>query len=73
MEHITELYNDLVERARRVPIADKEAWDDLVQEVVEEYRTEGVISDDEPTEDFEDVLSEKFDEYYQRLLDEGAV
>jgi len=73
MENINELYNDIVERARAHAVTNKEAWDDLVQEVVEEYRTNGLIDDDDPTEDIEDTLQARFSEYHEKVMEEGNI
>jgi hypothetical protein len=68
MENINELYSDIVERAKATGIANQEAWDDLVEEVVEEYRTNGLLDDDDPTEGMEDVLRGRFGEYHEAVM-----
>jgi hypothetical protein len=73
MENINELYNDICVRAREAGITTQEPWDDLVEEVIEEYRTNGLIDDDDPTEGMEDVLRGRFEEFHNQLLDEGRI
>ena len=73
MENINELYNDICERARESGVTTQEPWDDLVEEVVEEYRTNGLIDDDDPTEGMDAVLKGRFEEFHNQLLDEGKI
>jgi hypothetical protein len=73
MENLNELYNDICERARANGTVTQEAWDDLVREVVEEYRTNGLVDDDDPTEGMEDALNARFTEFHDKIMDEGVL
>jgi len=70
MENVNELYSEISQRAKANGIAVQDAWDDLVEEVVEEFRTNGLIDDDDDTEGMEDVLRERFAEF-QEAVREG--
>lgn len=71
MEYLNELYSKIAARARDNGVADQEAWDGIVDEMVEEYRTDGLIDDDEDTEALEEALRRKFDEYHEAVREEG--
>jgi hypothetical protein len=73
MENLNELYNDICERARASATVTQEVWDDLVREVVEEYRTNGLIDDDDPTEGMEDALYARFPEFHDLVEEEGKL
>ena len=70
MENVNELYNEIVNRARDTGVADQEAWDELVEEVVEEYRTQGMTEEDDDTEGDEDALKAMFPKFHAELRGE---
>ena len=70
MENENELYNELVNRARDMGVTDQQAWDELVEEVVEEFRTQGLTEEDDDTEGDEDDLKAKFPDFYASLREE---
>lgn len=71
MEDINELYAEIVKLARANGAVDQEAWDGLVDEVVEQFRTDGQIHDDEDTDALEEDLRARFPEYDELVREEG--
>jgi hypothetical protein len=71
MENVNELYNEVVDRAKADGAVTQEAWDGIVEEVVEEFRSQGMLDDDDPTEGLEDVLRARFPEYDQGVRQGG--
>jgi hypothetical protein len=71
MENINELYSEITKRARANGVASQEEWDGIVDEVVEQFRTDGRIHDDEPTEGMEEDLRARFEEYDADIRQEG--
>jgi hypothetical protein len=70
MENANELYNEIVNRARDTGVADQESWDEVVEEVVEEYRTQGLTEEDDDTEGDEDELKAMFPKFHAELRGE---
>ena len=50
MEDINQLYREITKRAKANGVVDQEGWDGIVDEVVEQFRTDGEINDDEETQ-----------------------
>lgn len=71
MENINELYNEVADRARADGATTQEAWDGIVEEVVEEYRSQGMLDDDDPTEGMEETLRSRFPEYEEKVRQGG--
>ncbi len=71
MEEVNSLYSETVRRARENGAVDQEAWDSIVDEVVEEYRTQGKIHDDEETDGMAEELRHRFEEYEEMIRQEG--
>jgi len=71
MEDINELFAVIVKRSKDNGVADREGWDGIVDEVIEQYRTEGRIHDDEETEGMEADLRARFEEYEAFIEQEG--
>lgn len=71
MEETNALYSETVRRARENGVADQEAWDSIVDEVVEEYRTQGKIHDDEDTDGLIEELRHRFEEYEGMIREDG--
>lgn len=60
-----EIFNEVKERAREEGAYSKEAWDDLVEEVIEEHRSVGEMHDDEDLMRLKDEVQERFGEFSQ--------
>jgi hypothetical protein len=71
MEDINRLYKEITERAKMNGVVDQEGWDGIVDEVVEQFRTDGEIHDDEETRGIEDDLRARFPEYEEVIREEG--
>lgn len=71
MEEINELFSEAKKRAKANGVADQEAWDGIIDEVVEEFRTNGNIDDDGDTEGMEEELRARFGEYEESVKEEG--
>jgi hypothetical protein len=72
MEDINQLYREITNRAKANGVVDQEAWDGIVDEVIEQYRTtEGEIDTDEDTEAMESDLRARFAEYDEVIRTEG--
>jgi hypothetical protein len=71
MEDINRLYNQIVARAKANGVVSQEAWDGIVDEVVEEFRTMGNTHDDEETEGMEEDLRSRFPEYEELINERG--
>ena len=54
--------NEIVSRMTDEGTADREAYYDLVEEVLEEKREVGVLTDDDDIEEMEDVLKRRWPE-----------
>jgi SMC interacting uncharacterized protein involved in chromosome segregation len=67
MENVTELYNEVANRAKDLGVADQQAWDEMVEEVVEEYRSQGLTEEDDDTEGGEEELKAMFSRYYSEI------
>ena len=72
MENASELYNEIANRARDIGVADQGAWDELVDEVVEEFRTQGLTEEEADTEGDEDQLKALFSKYYAEVRGEES-
>ncbi len=70
MENTNELYNEIANRARDTGVTDQEAWDEIVEDVVEEFRTEGLTEEDDDTEGDEDALKMMFPKFFAELTGE---
>lgn len=71
MEDMSELYAEITVRAKENGAVDQESWDSLVDEVVEEFRTNGRIHDDEDTDTMIEDLHHRFGEYEELIRQEG--
>lgn len=61
------LFEEVAARCREHGVASAEAYNGLVEEVIEEHRRVGEINDDEGTEDLEEQLRGRWPEYQARL------
>ncbi len=71
MDNVNELYSVASARAKDNGVADQEAWDGIVDEVVEQYRTSGRIDDDEDIDALIEELRARFPEYGESVREEG--
>ncbi len=71
MDNTNELYSVAMARAKDNGVADQEAWDGIVDEVVEQYRTSGRIDDDEDIDALIEELRARFPEYEESVREEG--
>jgi hypothetical protein len=71
MEYINELYAEITKRATANGVTDQEGWDGIVDEVIEQFRTDGQIHDDNETEGMEEDLHHRFAEYEEVMRAEG--
>jgi hypothetical protein len=71
MEDINQLYREITKRAKANGVVDQEGWDGIVDEVVEQFRTDGEIHDDEETGGMEEDLRARFPEYEEVIRGEG--
>ncbi|MDP2631493.1 MAG: hypothetical protein Q8P30_01850 [Candidatus Uhrbacteria bacterium] len=62
-----ELFEEVVELAIANGVADREAFDQLVETVLEEHREVGELSADQPIEDMEDAIKARWDEFAAEL------
>ncbi len=69
--NIETLFEEVVSRGREQGVTTQVAYDDLVEEVIEEHRSIGEIHDDEPTEDMEEQLRGMWSRYSE-MLDLGS-
>jgi len=65
------IFAEVVSRGREQGVTTQVAFDDLVEEVIEEHRSLGEIHDDEPTEDMEEQLRDMWSRYVE-MLDLGS-
>lgn len=56
------VFNEIVARMTEEGTADREAYYDLVEEVLEEKRESGILTDDDDIEEMEDVLKKRWAE-----------
>lgn len=54
--------NEIITRMEEEGAYDREAFYDLVEEVLEEKRTSGALTDDDDIEEMEDVLKKRWPE-----------
>ena len=71
MEDINQLYREITKRAKANGVVDQEGWDGIVDEVVEQFRTDGEINDDEETQGMQEDLRARFAEYDEVIRGEG--
>jgi hypothetical protein len=71
MEDINQLYREITKRAKANGVVDQEGWDGIVDEVVEQFRTDGEINDDEETQGMQEDLRARFSEYDEVIRGEG--
>lgn len=62
-----DVFKEVVTRGRDQMVKDKEAYDTLVEEVVEDNIDLGGLNVDQNTEGLEDHLKSRFDEYIERI------
>lgn len=60
---IEELFAEICDLARDQGIADAEAWDGLVDEVMDSHRDLGELDDEQDTEGMKEILKMKWDQY----------
>ncbi len=65
-----DLFNEIVEKGQLDLVSTKEAYDMLVEEVVQDNIDLGGLDIDQDTEGYETRLKERFAEYETRLLAE---
>lgn len=65
------LFEEIVARGQAQGVTDQAAYNDLVEEVIEEHRSVGEISTDDPTEDMEAQLRGRWVDY-QSMLEEDT-
>lgn len=63
-----DLFEEIAERGRNDLIHDKEGYDMLVEEVIEEHQDLDEIDIDSDNEAIETKLKDRYQEYTQRLL-----
>ena len=69
--NLEDLFQEIVETGRAQGVATEEAYNELVEQVIEDKRSEGEMHDDNPTEGFEAQFREKWPAYKEALgLDE---
>lgn len=61
------LFEEVVERGREQGVASQGAYDELVDEVIEDHRGVGEMHDDSPTEDLEAQLRGRWADYKEAL------
>ncbi|MBI4437721.1 hypothetical protein HY631_02105 [Candidatus Uhrbacteria bacterium] len=61
------LFEEIVARGREQGVSDQAAYDDMVEEVIEAHRGVGEIHTDDETEDWEEQLRGRFEEYVSLL------
>lgn len=61
------IFGEIVERGREQGVSDQEAYNTLVNEVVEDHRRVGEIHDDSPTEDLVEQLRGRWMDYKEAL------
>ena len=71
MEDINQLYREITMRAKANGVVDQEGWDGIVDEVVEQFRTDGEISDDDETPGMQEDLRARFGEYEEVIREDG--
>lgn len=54
------IFNEIVTRLEEEGAFDREAYYDMVEEVIEEKREQGMLTDDDNTEEMEDVLKQRW-------------
>ncbi|MBI5370129.1 hypothetical protein HZA85_03005 [Candidatus Uhrbacteria bacterium] len=64
---IDAFFEETVARGREQGVVDQPSYDDLVEQVIEQHRSLGEIHDDEPTEDMEEQLRGRWEEYLERV------
>ena len=64
---INGVYNEVISRMEEEGAFDREAYYDLVKEVLEEKREAGVLTDDDDIEEMEDVLKKRWPEVEETL------
>jgi hypothetical protein len=61
------IFEEVVERGREQGVTTQEAYNDLVEEVIEGHREWAEIHDDSPTEDLEEQLRGRWPDYVEAL------
>lgn len=56
------VFNEIITRMEEEGAFDRDAYVDLVEEILEEKRTAGVLTDDDDIEEMEDVLKKRWPE-----------
>ena len=71
MDDVSDVFAEAVLRAKDNGAVDQAAWDSIVDEVVEEFRTDGRIHDDEDTDGLAEDLRNRFGEYEDMVRQQG--
>ncbi len=71
MEDTNKLYREVAERAKANGVTNQEAWDGIVDEIVEEYISEGGISPEEDTNEIVEELRVRYPEFEEQVNQEG--
>ncbi|MBU0531804.1 hypothetical protein KJ910_04930 [Patescibacteria group bacterium] len=61
------IFMEIVEAGRAQGVTDREAYDELVESIIEDHRRLGEIHDDTETEEIISVLQGRFDEFKNEL------
>jgi hypothetical protein len=61
------VFQEIVEKGREEGIADQEAFNDLVDDVVEQHRDWGEMHDDSPTVGISEAMRARFADYKAAL------
>lgn len=61
------VFNEIITRMEDEGVGDREAFYDLVEEVLEEKREAGVLTDDDDIEEMEDVLKKRWPDAEESL------
>lgn len=64
-----QLFEELVARGQNELVTDKEAYDDMVEALLEEHVDLGEMNVDEDQEGMEDHLKSRFEDYLARIAE----
>lgn len=62
-----DLYSELTDRAREAGVTTQEAWNELVEEVLDEHLNWGEIDVDDDVTGLREALQEKWTEFDEKL------
>lgn len=61
------IFQEVIERGRNEGIADREAFHDLVEEIIQEHLQVGEMHDDQPTVDISEQLKARWVDYVDAI------